>query len=157
MAPHGGAAPFRVKATCFLLEVGQPFYVCYKPKNYAMKRFIEDLMHWYRYACQRVAIHPLALPGVGLAGAIIMIALPAPCIEPGQKAYLHQMKEVERRAVLHSSILTTRAETPATCRSVSCWNVSTRHKRRRHETYDISRCPRADGAFFRCIGSGQAI
>lgn len=63
-----------------------------------MKRFIEDLMHWYRYACQRVAIHPFALPGVGLAGAIIMIALPAPCMEPGQKAYLHQMKEVERRA-----------------------------------------------------------
>lgn len=77
----------------------QASYVCPETNTYfAMKHFIEDLMQWYRHACRRVAIHPLALPGVGLVGVIMMIAVPAPCMEQGQKAQLQQMKAAERKA-----------------------------------------------------------
>lgn len=64
-----------------------------------------ELYRWYLHGCRRVAIHPLALPAVLLACALVLIATPVPCFEPEEKAYLQTLEETElkeRIAQLHA-------------------------------------------------------
>ncbi|GGC21221.1 hypothetical protein GCM10011386_11450 [Parapedobacter defluvii] len=64
-----------------------------------------ELYHWYLHGCRRIAIHPLALPAVSLAFALVLIATPSPCFEPEEKAHLQLLDEIQLRkrvAQLHA-------------------------------------------------------